>query len=134
MKCVCAQNLVSASYSSHPARTHSSHPSECLRHISIKICVPVHLSRFARIASLPLHLSRFARRLRLRLLILPRLPRRLTRLDRLPLHLSRFARLARIRLRLLILPRLPKIGCRKERTSGGQSCSNLDTSFGKESR
>ena len=76
MKCVCAQSLVSASYSSHPARAYSSHPSECLRHISINICVPVHLSRFARIASLPLHLSRFARRLRLRLLILPRLPRR----------------------------------------------------------
>ena len=76
MKCVCAQSLVSASYSSHPARAYSSHPSECLRHISINICVPVHLSRFARIVSLPLHLSRFARRLRLRLLILPRLPRR----------------------------------------------------------
>ena len=80
MKCVCAKILVSASYSSHPGRAYSSHPSECLRHISINICVPVHLSRFARIVSLPLHLSRFARRLRLRLLILPRLPRRLARL------------------------------------------------------
>jgi hypothetical protein len=28
MKCVCAQSLVSASYSSHPGRAYSSHPSE----------------------------------------------------------------------------------------------------------